>query len=663
MVQLKISASDIYLAGTLNNSGNLLVSGVVTAKNKSTVDNGEALTFENGLVAESGSTVNNNTAQKTITLKGTSTFASGATVSNSGDLVVEGTATFNSADSDITVDGGSKLKVVSGGTASMSSAVFKKFLTGTVQSAAGTSGTINLTDSGDVALGTAGIFDGTNGNMSGKLGVKDAGSLKVIADKAKFEGADAVSGADVNAGVTLAFNELSLGNTAAEFTVKGVNLEVAKDIKIKDNKGLTLQNGAKLTLNGTGKDLELESITLGEAASAGTLNVDKGNWGVKTLTVTSGTANVNNAGTTLTISTGLTTDSDGKLVINGGTVDAKGVTTLSLGESGASIKNAGKLILSADKVVKAADSSLIDTAYAKNAVQGTTDAQISLLDKSGNAISMTLAQFKKFREDTGFKGLFDINLKDKPTTQPQMGLGADGVIAGVTNGYESVQGKVDTTNGVSDNYFIGNAVVSGGDTVALKDGGALTLSNANANGANGQYVTVDGADKAVGNVKFEADNTLVLGGAGGKIGSVTATTNASGSVTIADGANVDVVNGSFGTDANTALGTVNIKDGAQLNVKSGSVFTTNLNVGKGGYVFASGDVVVKKTATIMGDVDATNLTLSGTGAAGANIQHAIAGGATIDADKLSLAANNTLTVGKDGTDTSSANVFVGTLDS
>uniref|UniRef100_UPI000486A018 autotransporter outer membrane beta-barrel domain-containing protein n=1 Tax=Anaerobiospirillum succiniciproducens TaxID=13335 RepID=UPI000486A018 len=215
--------------------------------------------------------------------------------------------------------------------------------------------------------------------------------------------------------------------------------------------------------------------------------------------------------------------------------------------------------------------------------------------------------------------------------------------------------------GVTDNYFVGNTIVSGSDTVALQNGGALTLSNANANGANGQYVTVDGADKAVGNVKFEADNTLVLGGAGGKIGSVTAKTDRSGSVTIADGANVEVVKDSFG-DSTNALGTVNIKDGAQLNVKSGSVFTNDLKVGKGGYVFASGDVVVKKTATIMGDVDATNLTLSGTGTADAKVQHAIAGGATIDADKLTLAANNTLTVGKDGKDTSSANVFVGTLD-
>ena len=431
-------------------------------------------------------------------------------------------------------------------------------------------------------------------------------------------------------------------------------------ISVKSNKGLTLQNDASLTLNGTGKALELESITLGEKSSAGTFNVNKGNWGVKTLTVTSGTANVNNSGTTLTISTGLKTDSDGKLVINGGTVDAKGVTTLSLGESGASITNAGKLILSAGKVVKS-DFTLDSGNYAKSAVDGTTDAQISLLDDNGKAISMTLEKFKKFREDTGFKGLFDIKLDDKPTTQPQMGLGGpDGVVAGVTNGYESVQGKVNSTNGVTDNFFIGNAVVESGDTVALKDGGALTLSNANANNAKGQYVT--DKDGGVGKVNFEANNTLVLGGAGGKIGSVTAKTDASGSVTIADGANVEVVAGSFGTNATTTLGTVNINDGAQLNVKSGSVFTNDLSVGKGGYVFASGDVVVKNTATIMGDVDATNLTLEGTGTADAKVQHAIAGGATIDADKLSLAENNTLTVGKDGKDTSSANVFVGTLD-
>ena len=53
----------------------------------------------------------------------------------------------------------------------MSSAVFKNFLAGTVQSAAGTSGTINLTDSGDTAIalgdGGAGVFTSAgvmNGN-------------------------------------------------------------------------------------------------------------------------------------------------------------------------------------------------------------------------------------------------------------------------------------------------------------------------------------------------------------------------------------------------------------------------------------------------------------------------------------------------------------------
>ena len=662
----KISASEISLAKALSNSGSLVVDGALTAKNGATITNDSTLVINDNFNAESGSTVtNNNDAAKVITFNGQTTFKAGSKISNSGAMVIAGTANFELDDKDLTnalkVGGdNAALKVVSGGTANMSAAVFKGLLAGKVQSEASTSGTIVIKAATDpINLQTdAGILT-NSGGMSAKLG--GAGDLKIKTENAKFVAADAISGAAANAGVTLAFNKLDLGKNESGFTVKKVNLEIAEDITVKSNKGLTLQNDASLTLNGTGKALELESITLGEKSSAGTLNVDKGNWGVKTLTVTSGTANVNNSGTTLTISTGLKTDSDGKLVINGGTVDAKGVTTLSLGESGASITNAGKLILSADKVVND-DFTLNSGNYAKLAVDGSTDAQISLIDKSGSgSISMTLEQFKKFRTDTGFKGLFDIKLSDKPTTQPQMGLGGDaGVVAGVTNGYENVQGKVDST-GVNDNYFIGNTIVSGGDTVALKNGGALTLSNANANGANGQYVTVDGATKAVGNVKFESDNTLVLGGAGGKIGSVTATTNGSGSVTIADGANVEVVKDSFG-DSTNALGTVNIKDGAQLNVKSGSVFTTDLNVAKGGYVFASGDVVVKDTATIMGDVDATNLTLSGTGTAGAKVQHAIAGGATIDADKLTLAANNTLTVGKDGKDTSSANVFVGTLD-
>ena len=662
----KISASEISLAKALSNSGSLVVDGALTANNEATITNDSTLVINDAFNAESGSTVtNNNGAAKVITFNGQTTFKAGSKISNSGAMVIGGQADFQIADSELTTDltvgaDNGVLKVVSGGSASMSAATFKALLTGKVQSDTSTSGTVVIktaTDPIDLQDG-AGVFS-DSGEMSAQIG--GVGDLKIHTEKAKFVAANAISGdSSANAGVTLSFNELTLGKDAAA-VVKGVNLAIAEDIKITGNKGLTLQNGADLTLVGTGKALELENITLGETSSAGTLNVNKGNWGVKTLTVTSGTANVNNAGTILTISTGLKTDSDGKLLIDGGTVDAKGVTTLSLGESGASITNAGKLILSADKVVNE-DSTLNSGNYAKLAVDGSTDAQISLIDKSGSgSISMTLEQFKKFREATGFKGLFDIKLSDTPETQPQMGLGvAGGVVAGVTNGYENVQGKVESATGVTDNYFIGNAVVQGGDTVNLESGGALSLSNANANNANGQYVT--DKDGGVGNVQFKADNTLVLGGAGGKIGSVTAAKDGSGSVTIADSANVEVVAGSFGTSDSATLGTVNIKDGAQLNVKSGSVFTTDLNVGKGGYVFASGDVVVKDTATIMGDVDATNLTLSGTGAVGANIQHAIAGGATIDADKLSLAENNTLTVGKDGKDTSSASIFVGTLD-
>ena len=660
----KISASEISLEKALSNSGSLVVEGALTAKNGATITNDSTLVINDNFNAESGSTVtNNNDAAKVITFKGQTTFKAGSKISNSGAMVIGGQADFQIDDSKLTTDltvgaDNGVLKVVSGGSASMSAATFKTLLTGKVQSDTSTSGTVVIkTATNPIDLqNDAGILT-DSGDMSAKIG--GAGELKIHTENAKFVAADAISGAAANAGVTLAFNKLDLGKNESGFTVKKVNLEIAEDITVKSNKGLTLQNDANLTLNGTGKALELESITLGEKSSAGTLNVDKGNWGVKTLTVTSGTANVNNSGTTLTISTGLKTDSDGKLVINGGTVDAKGVTTLSLGESGASITNAGKLILSAGKVVKS-DFTLDSGNYAKSAVDGTTDAQISLLDESGNAISMTLAQFKQFRIDTGFKGLFDIKLSDTPETKPQMGLGGtDGVVAGVTNGYENVQGKIESS-GVSDNFFIGNAVVQGGDTVNLESGGALSLSNANANNAKGQYVT--DKDGGVGKVQFKADNTLVLGGAGGKIGSVTAANNDSGSVTIADGANVEVVAGSFGTSDSATLGAVNIKDGAQLNVKSGSVFTSDLNVGKDGYVFASGDVVVKKTAIIMGDVEATNLTLSGTGTADAKVQHAIAGGATIDADKLTLAANNTLTVGKDGKDTSSANVFVGTLD-
>ena len=628
-----------------------------------TLSNSGAMTVTDAFTS-TGGTIENK-ATNTITFKGGVTTGEKTVVNNAGSIVLEGGESTIALSGTSTIDAGSSVVLNKNAVLNVSSEVLNKLVTGELKSSQGNSGTVVITgvqDTLDLSASDK-ILSGTGatiGTMNAKI-TGGGGSLTLKVGNAKFDSGDTIT---LNAGVTLAADTLALGATGdGAVTVKNGGISIASNLKTSATKDLKLEGGTTLTLAGSGNTLDVKSIVVGTADAGGSkakLNVDKGQWSVKSLTVTSGSASVNNSGTKLTITDSLTTTSaDGKLAIDGATVDAKGVTTLSLGKSGASITNAGKLILSADKVVNE-DSTLNSGNYAKSAVDGTTDAKISLLDDSGNAISMTLEKFKQFRTDTGFKGLFDIKLSDKPTTQLQMGLGGDaGVVAGVTNGYENVQGKVDST-GVNDNYFIGNAVVQGGDTVNLEAGGALSLSNANANNANGQYVT--DKDGGVGKVQFKDDNTLVLGGAGGKIGSVTAANNDSGSVTIADGANVEVVAGSFGTSDSATLGAVNIKDGAQLNVKSGSVFTSDLKVGKGGYVFASGDVVVKKTATIMGDVDATNLTLSGTDTAGAKVQHAIAGGATIDADKLSLAENNTLTVGKDGKDTSSANVFVGTLD-
>ena len=633
------------VGGTLSNSGAMTVTDAFTS---------------------SGGTIENK-ATNTITFKGGVTTGEKTVVNNAGSIVLEGGESTIALSGTSTIDAGSSVVLNKNAVLNVSSEVLNKLVTGELKSSQGNSGTVVITgvqDTLDLSASDK-ILSGTGatiGTMNAKITGGD-GSLTLKVGNAKFHSGDTIT---LNAGVTLAADTLALGATGdGAVTVKNGGISIASNLNTSATKDLKLEGGTTLTLAGSGNTLGVKSIVVGTADAGGskaTLNVDNGQWSVKSLTVTSGSASVNNSGTKLTITDSLTTtNADGKLAIDGATVDATKVKTLALKPKGASITNAGKLILSADKVVNE-DFTLNSGNYAKLAVDGSTDAQISLIDKSGSgSISMTLAQFKQFRTDTGFKGLFDIKLSDEPTTQPQMGLGGtDGVIAGVTNGYESVQGKVESATGVSDNYFIGNAVVQGGDTVNLEAGGALSLSNANANNANGHYVT--DKDGGVGKVQFKDDNTLVLGGAGGKIGSVTATNNDSGSVTIADGANVEVVAGSFGTNATTTLGTVNIKDGAQLNVKSGSVFTSDLNVGKGGYVFASGDVVVKETATIMGDVDATNLTLSGTDTAGAKVQHAIAGGATIDADKLSLAENNTLTVGKDGKDTSSANVFVGTLD-
>ena len=230
-----ITAASIDFAGELTNSGTLTMNGAVAAKDGSTVVNDGTITIADGFTAESGSTVtNNNDAAKVITFKGQTTFKAGSKITNSGAMVIAGTANFELNDKDLTnaleVGGdNAALKVVSGGTANMSAAVFKGFLAGKVQSEASTSGTIVIKAATDpINLQTdAGILT-DSGDMSAKLGI--AGDLKVKTENAKFVAADAISGAAANAGVTLAFNKLDLGKNESGFTVKKVNLEIAEDI-------------------------------------------------------------------------------------------------------------------------------------------------------------------------------------------------------------------------------------------------------------------------------------------------------------------------------------------------------------------------------------------------------------------------------------------------
>ncbi len=436
-----------------------------------TLSNSGAMTVANAFTS-SGGAIKNNAATNTITYKGGVTTGEKTVLTNSGSIVLEGGESTIALSGTSTIDPGSSVVLNKNAVLNVSSEVLNKLVTGELKSSQGNSGTVVITgvqDTLDLSASDK-ILSGTGatiGTMNAKITGGD-GSLTLKVGNAKFHSGDTIT---LNAGVTLAADTLALGATGdGAVTVKNGGISIASNLNTSATKDLKLEGGTTLTLAGSGNTLGVKSIAVGKAdptGSSAVFNVEKGQWSVKSLTVASGSANVNNSGTKLTITDSLTTTSaDGKLAIDGATVDAKGVTTLRLGKSGASITNAGKLILSADKVVND-DFTLNSGNYAKLAVDGSTDAQISLIDKSGSgSISMTLEQFKQFRTDTGFKGLFDINLKDKPTTQPQMGLGGtDGVVAGVTNGYESVQGKVNSTNGVTDNFFIGNAVVEGGDTV------------------------------------------------------------------------------------------------------------------------------------------------------------------------------------------------------
>ncbi|MGN8852060.1 hypothetical protein [Anaerobiospirillum succiniciproducens] len=648
--------------------------GVITASSftlsdKAKLTNSGSLAINTtGTLELSGGTIDNDD-QKSLTFGNVTNIKSGSTVTNSGTLVfakggsIDDNATFTN-----TAKGGNTKVHIGTGTLLVSSKALKeKLLTGDeVSTTNDAKAIIQLTDSGDAALnlGDATIIGAADGVVNSKFKKQGNGSLTIKGNNAEFKGNDVITGQD---GVNLSFKNFTVGKGDTDnVTLKSGSITVSESLKTPDGKGLILDSGNSLILNGTSGSIAAKSVTVGSGKATANLNVDKGTWTLPAVTITSGAATVEQDAQ-LKVNGALTAKTEGALVVKGGLVSTEGADGKLVLKSAApktvQMSNGATLIVDADEVL---NGKTIHTDFAQNSISGDGSSIIEI--KGGEKLNKT--EFETFYNATGFKGIFKMDV-DTGVTAGKGEVAIKDIIVGLeTDDYVEKTLTLSNTESVSGSYSVGDIKVKGDKAVEIKGDGGLILNSANA--TTGNFVTKQDAEgkDVTGDVSFaDAKNSLSLIGTG-NIGSViTANATSKGKVVIgmSDEQNtkagaVTVVSGSNLGDNTNRLGSVVLNKNSSLDVKSGSVFADNFNMLPGTSVDVNGDITTN-TLTVSGkSLKANTLTIDG--AAGTDGNH-INGGANVEVSKLVLAENHKLAIGEAGTDDtnvgSSAQIYTDTL--
>ena len=635
-------AGTIDIGGAKNNTG-LKVTGNVT------FDNGGALT-----IAKSGTmTVDGGKAGVSLDL-GT------ATVSNEGKVVL------NVADNQTA-------------TVKVSAEQYDNLFKGSVSgSGAGNSSklVLNITGDKEVNLDTV-LNDGAVD--AAKLAMKSGSITSISADNAKYVAHNSLKQSGK-------FGTLTAGSGSA-LTISGASVEIGKQLSIDgglQSGTLTLSGSGELVLNGTGieNDVQAKSITLNGDKAA--LNVKGGTWSVNTLTLTSGTATVDN-GSTLSINGDLTTTGDsGSIVVkNASTLDASAATKLTLKSGGTTkytldVQSGSTLELKADQVFTfdkdTAKLTSGDSSVEANSIQVSADSVLNFVVADGFKINE--AQLSSLIETLGGKS--EKQLKGFISFADSKGNGVklDGVSGNsialdkVTNA-DVYDGMTATTadGNVNKNVMIGNInVTTDSGSVTLASGTTAVLYNAD---ANGNFVS---NKNGTADITLDDKSNLTLAGVG-KAGVIDGKASGNGVVSFGHSRTGETA----GEVTVTSIGAKNgvdtvsvVRGGVIVTAKpakpeeSVMIQTKNLNLADGTFLKAADqDIVVAsatadKSAQIFGDLEAKSLTLNTSGGKATTFN--IAKGAFVDVDALTLQQSGSLFVGEnDGTTTSSATLEVGKL--
>ena len=601
-----------------------------------------------------------------LTVEGVADFKSGSTFTNSGTIILPNGGTIDN-DATLTIDAGSEVRI-GDATLTLSAASLDKLLAGKkVQSMDNKKAVVQLNDvtAKDKPLDLAKTSIISSGVVSDKLAKQgNSGSLTVQGGYAQYAGENKIDG---QAGVTLSFKGLTVGKDQ-DVTFNNGGISVSESLAITGNKALITDSGNALTLDGASGSVAAKSVTIGSSKAAASLTVKNGTWTLPALTVTSGSATVEDQAT-LKVNGKLTATKAGQLLVKGGTVDVQGSgSSLVLASAEAKtvqLSAGGVLKIDAEDILKGTE--FEKTNFAANSVSGDGSTLIEI----AGGDELTKDQFDTFYKATGFTGVFKMNVKVDATGE----LTTDNAVKGLqTDAYNDKTLNVTESgkNNITAAFSVGNINVKAEENVKLGKGGSLILNNASAENGKGNFVTKQsGSGTAVGGVEFgDAANSLTLVGAG-NIASITAGTDQHGSVVIGQGGEpvksgaVTVVAGNSIGAKDKQINDLTINAGSSLTVaESGDVFTVNLDAQAGTVVDVKGGITTNDLQFIGTSLKANSLELT-SGSGKTPNENLIAGGAKVELGSLKLADKQLLEIGQNSDvpeNSTTASVYAGTLD-
>ena len=664
---------DIVKGGSAASGGKAILSNGITMNGGTLTVQGDTTDAKSGKLEVSGAATFNTGSKLAVQKSGTATFNGNLTLAD-GTIENAGTVALNIAKA-----GTSTLTVGAEGLAEL----IKGKLS--VSGAAPTNSeqeTFKLVIDSDVDLVKAGLVKETDGTAADTFVIDASVENSSLTAKKVTIGAGTYG-----ATKTLSVDSLTAGKDGAFKIGKDLTATIKNGLTVTaDGKKADLTVNGNLNLEGAGSVIGANKIELVQDTSTPKLNVNNGTWGVKDLTLTSGTATVTGEGTKLNVTGMLTTTANGDMAIkNNAVVDASS-GDLTLVEGKVALTGGSTLILDSADVFKIDGGNVtlvtpkgeVKSKFEQGAVK-TDGTSILQLNYSGNLAVADLDKIKNaIDKNTGLKGFIRLegaNITGKPTedvTLTEAKEGFDGL-------YDNVAIKVDTAAGTVDKSFtaaqikLTNASATG---AAIADSKKVLLKG---DGQNGNFVMKSNTE--VADVSLGSGSALVLAGSG-KVGDIKATAAANtgkASLAIGHSAATGTVNansidgGKAGLDVSVFNSTLNVAgkvaakdltlDGSALKITaeagSGSVSADTLSVGSGSSIFAKGqDITIAGTAAseILGDVTAKLLSIAGSEDA------KIAGDAVLTLDTMTIGGTGVVQVGDDAAEKNgSATVVVQNL--